>query len=105
MALDPRLFTTGKTTFPALRELNPLLRVNAGIPLDEALNQAGLLMDLVSTLADVMAHGDYKEPHSSNLAYTISLLASMSNNILSDVEVPVRQLCQGQHPLTTSQER
>lgn len=106
MARDPRLFTTGTTSFPALSAHEPLLQVKAGVPLEEALSQARLLTDLAGTLAFVIATGHTgNELHTSNLACTISLLSDMAYNILSDVEGPVSQLCQGQHPLTPSQER
>lgn len=96
MKPNASLCTTGRTEFSVFRKDTPLLCLRAGVPLDEALHQAGLLMDLVSTLANVTANGDYKEPHSSNLAYTIRLLSSIAQSILSDVETPVSQLCQGQ---------
>lgn len=99
MARDPRLFTTGTTSFPALSDHEPLLQIKAGVSLEEALSQARSLTDLAGTLAFVIATGHMgNELHTSNLAYTISLLSDMAHNILSDVEVPVSQLCQGVQP-------
>lgn len=90
------VFTTGSTEFAVIPKHRPLVCVKAGIPLDEALHQATLLMDLVSSLAEVVAHSSDDGPHSSNLAYTIGMLSNMAQSILADVAAPVSQLCQGQ---------
>lgn len=96
MKPNPSLRTTGQATFAAISQHEPLLQVKAGVPLDAALNQAGLLMDLVNTLAQAVAIGSEDNTRTSNLALTISLLSDMAYNILADVESPVRQLCQSQ---------
>ncbi|TWH77292.1 Protein of unknown function (DUF3077) [Azomonas agilis] len=97
MVRDPRLFTTGTTSFPALTDHDPLLQIKAGVPLDEALNQAGILMNMAGALAHVIAAGhNGNDTITSDLAQIAHLLNDIAFNIMSDVERPVSQLCKGQ---------
>lgn len=96
--LDPRLLTRGGAEFSVMLKDQPVFQVKAGVPLDKALEQVGLLVDFANTLAKVIANQPEAEQQNGNLAFTIGLLSDMATSILSDVESPVRQLCQGDQP-------